>query len=184
MPSTWRTEAGTAALAEDAVARQSQSILLKTFGLACSPSPPSRPPRMSSSAGYVGTFRGGITPGTSSRMASPVTTAVLHATVELLGYCISCSLVNVHNHLVLQVSLKKFYRCSRAAVASNGRGATFIHGNSGRIGRIGGGPGAACSAFLRYWTENFCQVDGGGRVLWPQGRTVKEVLSTTFQDWL
>ena len=86
--------------------------------------------------------------------AAPATTAVLHATVELLGYCISCSLVNVHNHLVLQVSLKKFYRCSRAAVASNGRGATFIHGNSGRIGRIGGGPGVACSAFLRYWTES------------------------------
>ena len=94
---------------------------------------------------------------------------------------LSCAL---NHHLFLQVSLKKLYKCARAATASQGRGATFIHGNSGRIGRVGGGPGNACSAFLRHWTENFCQIDGGGRVLWPQGRTIKEVFSTTFQDWL
>ena len=80
--------------------------------------------------------------------------------------------------------MKKFYSCARLAVASAGRGATVLHGNSGRIGRVGGGPGDTCIAFFRYWTENFCQVDGGGRVLWPQGRTVGEVFSTTFQDWL
>ena len=75
---------------------------------------------------------------------------------------LSCAL---NHHLFLQVSLKKLYKCARAATASQGR--AFIHGNSGRIGRVGGGPGNACSAFLRHWTENFCQIDGGGRVLWP-----------------
>ena len=47
---------------------------------------------------------------------------------------LSCAL---NHHLFLQVSLKKLYKCARAATASQGRGATFIHGNSGRIGRVG-----------------------------------------------
>jgi hypothetical protein len=41
-----------------------------------------------------------------------------------------------------------------------------------------------CCAFLRYWTEVFCQVDGGGHVLWPQGRTITDVFATTFKEWL
>ena len=38
--------------------------------------------------------------------------------------------------------------------------------------------------FLRDRVETYCQVDGGGRLLWPQGMTVKDVYETTFQDWL
>ena len=85
---------------------------------------------------------------------------------------------------MVQVSKKKFYECAQKAVASEGRGATVIHGNSGRRGRVGGGVVDLCCGFLRDWVETYCQVDGGGRLLWPQGMSIKDVYETTFQDWL
>ena len=80
--------------------------------------------------------------------------------------------------------MKKFYSCANAAISSGGQGATVVHGNLGRRGRVGGGAVATCCAFLRDWVDTLCQIDGGGRVLWPQGMTVKDVFSTTFQAWL
>ena len=80
--------------------------------------------------------------------------------------------------------MKKFYSCANAAIASGGRGATVVHGNLGRRGRVGRGAVDTCCAFLRDWVETFCQIDGGGRVLWPQGMTVKDVFETSFQAWL
>ena len=123
-------------------------------------------------------------PVTRSRMARLNTSAVRPHTTASLGSQCCFWMQTCLNFGMVQVSKNKFYECVHKAVASEGRGSTVVHGNCGRRGRVGGSTVDLCCGFFRDWVETYCQVDGGGRLLWPQGVTIKDVFETTFQDWL
>ena len=42
----------------------------------------------------------------------------------------------------------------------------------------------ACRSFLQYFVDIFCHVSGGDQLLWPQGRTVKQIHDREFKHWL
>ena len=91
-------------------------------------------------------------------------------------------------YTIVGVGRNKFYNCARAAAAHDGRAAKILHGRVGLVNkeRAKGLPTQAdiCKIFYPWWSSIFCQMSGGGDLLWPQGLTVVQLWGSTFQDWL